>query len=168
MDFNSTGNTNELSHLITPFANYTPTRTDINFGFGLRKYKSINGFKIEKPWRIPKFKGLKQFDPYPKENIKISSLISNRESADGEIAKALSQTKRHFKSELKYSDKFPQRNASGIRHLFEKTCQIGSIKWQSGLRFSCDKDQYSYTSKLSKITGKRKLKVKDRNKEINE
>ena len=106
----------------------------------MRKYKSINGFRQDKPWIFPKFKGLKQFAQANNEYQKVKSLITNKESIDDNSSKTPIQGKRQVKSSSKYNDKFPQRNASAIRHLFEKSSQIGSIKWQSGLRFNSDKE----------------------------
>lgn len=138
-----------MAQLIRPLDKYSPTKSDINFGFGLRKYNSLSGFKLEKPWRIPKFKGLRQFDPIESEFLKTKTINTNRNSVDEESV-GLSVKKKLVSKASKYNDQFPQRNASGIRHMFGKTCQIGSIKWESGLRFGSDKDLYLNTRKPSK------------------
>ena len=146
IDFNPVGNTNELTHLINPHDKYSPTKSDINFGFGLRKYKSLSGFQLDKPWRNPKFKGIKEFDPLPENFLKVKTLHSNRESVEEDNTEERKIVKK-LKVVNKYNDQFPQRNASGIRHLFEKSGQVGSIKWQSGLRFTSDKEHYLITKK---------------------
>ena len=51
------GNTNELQHLINPQPKGSPTRSEINFGFGLRKYNSVSNLQQEKAWKFPGLKG---------------------------------------------------------------------------------------------------------------
>jgi hypothetical protein len=45
VDVDAKGNTNDLQHLMRPHDKGSPTRSDINFGFGLRKYNSVTRFK---------------------------------------------------------------------------------------------------------------------------
>jgi len=50
----------------------------------------------------------------------------------------------------KFSDKFPQHNASSIRHFFNKTSQVGSIKWGSSLRWKSDRFMHLNSKKKSR------------------
>lgn len=120
----------------------------------MRKYKSISGFHLDKPWRNPKFKGITQFDPLPDDFIKVKPLNTNRDSNEGDNIEEIKKVAKNTKTINKYNDQFPQRNASGIRHLFEKSGLIGPIKWQSGLRFNSDKEQYLNTKRSNKMGSK--------------
>lgn len=108
----------------------------------MRKYKSLSGFQLDKPWRNPKFKGITQFDPLPDNMQMVKSPKTNRDANDEENFEEVKKVTKLVKTVNKYNDQFPQRNASDIRHLFEKSGLIGPIKWQSGLRFNSDKEHY--------------------------
>jgi hypothetical protein len=135
LDVDIEGNTNELQHLILPHDKGSPTRADINFGFGLRKYRSMTGLKAIKPWKNPTAKEAKQFF-----DAKSAYEESNQNQGNSSFKSPLKFRRRLIlKGEGKFNDKFPQRNFNGIRHLFGKTTQIGSIKWGSSLRWNSDK-----------------------------
>jgi len=60
VDFVMSGNPNELRHLIQKHSNGSPTRSEINFGFGLRRYKSTSNFEKNNVWKFPGIRGAKE------------------------------------------------------------------------------------------------------------
>ena len=83
----------------------------------------MSGFSADKPFAFPTVKESKQMFGLPQ--------------ASGALTKRKEKPKK-LKLNLGYNDKFPQRNASSIRHLFGKTSQIDSIKWGASLRWNND------------------------------
>jgi hypothetical protein len=127
-------NPTELLHLFKHTSKGTPTNAEINFGLRLRSYKSVNNFKNANPWKFPGLKGAKEAIAFP-------SCFSSTISQTG-ITSPRGPVKikgRNSKNGDKYSDKFPQSNANGIRQMFSQNSQLGSIKWGSSLRWNDDK-----------------------------
>ena len=136
VDVEIKGNPQELGHLIKPSATGSPNRANINFGFGLRKYKDDDKFASPHPWKFPGLRGVKELI----SNRDVgSNLFSARNSRDAKAAIHLSGKIRNRLKTEKYNDKFPQQNTNQIRHMFSQTSQIGSIKWGSSLRWNNDK-----------------------------
>lgn len=133
VDFEMSGNTNELGHIIKHNTEGSPTRSQINFGFGLRKYKSSTNFQSPQPWKFPGIKGAKEAIANDTVGFVSPMKASQTERRSGSTKK--------FSKNL-YSDKFPQRNANAIRHMFGQTSHVGSIKWEAGLRWNSDKNNY--------------------------
>lgn len=166
VDFQMEGNSGELNHLIRPSPKGSPTRSDINFGFGLRKYngnntrsmKSLNGFHSS-PWKFPGLKGAK--DAISSETY----YKLTQDQPDGSMSQRQplligKGKKRLLQREGPYNDKFPQNNTSNIRHLFDHSSQVGSIKWESGLRWNSDKYMFINRRKAnaSAVTSRNHIK----------
>ena len=126
VDFNCRGNSNEYQHLIKPGQRGPATKSEINFGFGLRKYRSQTGLNNEKPFIFPGLKDTKKPFAAPQP----SGSLTKRGSAQV------------IKLKLTYNDKFPQQNTNSIRHLFDKTSQIGTVSWGASLRWNNDSQMH--------------------------
>lgn len=136
------GNTNELQHLIKPKDKGSPTKADINFGFGLRTYRSEAKLRDKEPWKFPGIRGSKL------ETIDPTNIIHNKKGLKGSLShrstNSLNKRLKCPKYEFQYNDRFPQKNTNNIRHLFGRTSQLNTIKWEASLRWTSDK--YAFVS----------------------
>eukprot|EP00343_Euplotes_focardii_P001977 CAMPEP_0205798910 /NCGR_PEP_ID=MMETSP0205-20121125/8_1 /ASSEMBLY_ACC=CAM_ASM_000278 /TAXON_ID=36767 /ORGANISM="Euplotes focardii, Strain TN1" /LENGTH=225 /DNA_ID=CAMNT_0053059349 /DNA_START=211 /DNA_END=888 /DNA_ORIENTATION=- len=153
VDFKLIGNSTELSHLIQNKSKGSPSRSDINFGFGLRKYPSYSKMSPQKNniWKFPGIKGSKETMSTPAHTLfspKEPKLLS-KGSMD-----LLLTNKKAYTRDIKFSDKFPQRNAGSIRHFFGKTADVGHIKWGSSLRWRSDREKNLEKRKKKVDSGK--------------
>lgn len=148
VDFNVSGNTNELQHLIKPQPKGSPTRSELNFGFGLRKYNSLSNLQQEKAWKFPGLKGAKEAIAFPSPYTTATQSHQLGVATERGPFRFGKNKSKALKENGKYNDQFPQRNTCSIRHLFDKAALIGPIKWQSSLRW--DSDKYKFDNRVSR------------------
>lgn len=110
-----------------------PTKSELNFEFGLRKYKSVKGFETGKPW----------IHPGANESRRLAEAAQ----------KAFLTSNKRVNNKLKpiimpvYNDKFPQQNTNSIRHMFDKNSQLGTVNWGASLRWNNDHQRFIVTTK---------------------
>mmetsp|Transcript_9681 Transcript_9681/g.16285 ORF Transcript_9681/g.16285 Transcript_9681/m.16285 type:complete len:195 (-) Transcript_9681:46-630(-) len=115
IDFDYAGNSSQFQHLIEKRNDLGyPNKSQLDFELKLRSYKNVTDYQAQKPWCFP---AVKEFSPKKQWSQK---------KMDNSLLNA--EFKRRF------MDKYEQKNANELQHIFDKRGIIQTTMWECGLR----------------------------------
>ena len=154
VDFEVTGNTNNVHHLISSMHHAGRHPSQLNFELNLRTYASSSKFTGQKPWEYPQSKGKGNYDPVGIDKgsfghtqdltSKLQMLMTKRRSKNDDYDDTKSRRQDLTKfihsdpQNKKYSNKYRVTNANDLKILLTKNkthaTNVPTLAWQTSLR----------------------------------
>jgi len=145
IDFECTGNTNDVNHLIKSSSQAHRHVSNLNFELNLRTYRIGTNFTAQEPWVYPKANDY--YDPvaldkptfgHTMQLTKSSKVVNMRDfrlNGGDELPKRnLGPYLGSSADALKYSDKYRIKNLGELRLLLTKSTDQPTMMWSTNLR----------------------------------